>query len=517
MTHVPQPHAICICFTSCSAALVSPWQRSVDPAGGAAERFGANGGCLVELSTEWVVAVLHLVQHELVLLAAVGILLLGAEDLLFDLLWLTRPRRAVQLPAQAPMPGTIAIFVPAWREHGVLPATLDAMLRAWAGEDVRIYIGCYRNDAETIFAISQRVAAHAPLRLVIGANGPSSKADNLNRIWQAMGADERAEGRRFAAVVLHDAEDQVHPAEIGLFRRELPGAAMVQIPVEPMLVPGKGPIAAHYADEFAEAHGKELPLRAAFSAALPAAGVGCAFSRDALVLLALEHGDGPFHADSLTEDYELGLILGSRGGQCRFVAARADDGSRIAVRSEFPATIEACVRQKSRWIAGIALAGWDRLDWSGGSSRRRRQGARGGAALWLTCWMLWRDRRAPLAAVVILAAYLGLLVTGLVQAGALARWWQPAPPPDGLAILLVVNAGLMLWRLGMRFVFSAAIYGWRQGLLAIPRAFLANVIHILAARRALVIYVRQLRTRTLVWDKTEHAALSPLRPVAEER
>lgn len=487
------------------------------PGGEEAERFGANGGCLVELSTEWVVAVLHLVQHELVLLAAVGILLLGAEDLLFDLLWLGRPRRAPLLSTQPSLTGTIAIFVPAWRENMVLPDTIDAMLRVWAGEDVRIYIGCYRNDAETIFAISQRVAAHAPLRLVIGtANGPSSKADNLNRIWQAMGADERAEGRRFAAVVLHDAEDRVHPDEIALFRRELPGAAMVQIPVEPMLVAAQGPIAAHYADEFAEAHGKELPLRAAFSAALPAAGVGCAFSRDALVLLALEHGDGPFHADSLTEDYELGLILGSRGGKCRFVEARAADGSRIAVRSEFPATLEGCVRQKSRWIAGIALAGWDRLDWSGASGRRRRQGRHAGVAPWLICWMLWRDRRAPLAAVVILAAYLGLLVAGVVQVGVLARWWQPAPLADGLAILLIVNAGLMLWRLGMRFVFSSAIYGWRQGLLAIPRAFLANVIHILAARRALVIYVRQLRTRTLVWDKTEHAALTSLRPAAEE-
>ena len=471
----------------------------------------------MELSTEGVVAVLHLVQHELVLLAAVGILLLGTEDLLFDLMWLGRPRRAPQLPAQAPLSGTIAIFVPAWRENAVLPDTLDAMLRAWAGEDVRIYIGCYRNDAETIFAISQRVAAHAALRLVIGSNGPSSKADNLNHIWQAMGADERAEGRRFAAVVLHDAEDRVHPAEIGLFRRELPGAAMVQIPVEPMLVAGRGPIAAHYADEFAEAHGKELPLRAAFAAGLPAAGVGCAFSRDALVVLALEHADGPFHADSLTEDYELGLILGARGGKCRFVEALAADGSRIAVRSEFPATLEACVRQKSRWIAGIALAGWDRLDWSGASGKRRQQGQLAGAAPWLTCWMLWRDRRASLAAVVILAAYLGLVVAGLVQVGVLARWWQPAPVTDGLAIMLIVNAGLLLWRLGMRFVFTAAIYGWRQGILAIPRAFLANVIHILAARRALVIYLRQLRTRTLVWDKTEHAALASLRAAPGDR
>jgi bacteriophage N4 adsorption protein B len=120
--------------------------------------------------------------------------------------------------------------------------------------------------------------------------------------------------------------------------------------------------------------------------------------------------------------------------------------------------------------------------------------------------MLWRDRRAPLAAVIILAAYLGLILTGVVRGGAWAGWWSATATSDALALLLAVNALLMLWRLAMRLIFTASIYGWRQGLLAIPRAFLANVIHILAARRALMLYMRQLRTRELVWDKTDHAA-----------
>ena len=466
---------------------------------------GQSGGRLVELTAAWGVAGLQLVQHELVLLAAVGIFLLGAEDLLFDLLWFGRDRRRTPAAAASPLTGTVAVFVPAWRESGVLPETVDAMLAAWAGEDIRIYVGCYPNDAETIFGISQRVAARAPLRLVIGhTNGPTSKADNLNGIWRAMGADERAEGRRFAAVVLHDAEDRVHAEEIALYRRTLPGAAMVQIPVEPLLVRGQGPIAAHYADEFAEAHGKELPLRAAFAAGLPAAGVGCAFARQALVLLAMERGEGPFNADSLTEDYELGLILGARGLTCRFVEAVDSEGLRIAVRSDFPATLEACVRQKSRWIAGIALAGWDRLDWLGALDVRTGNDV-AAPQRWLTRWMLWRDRRAPLAAIVILAAYFGLIAAGLDRIGGLAGWWLAADIPNALAMLLVVNGMLMLWRLAMRCVFTASIYGWRQGLLSIPRAFLANVIHILAARRALAVYRRQLRTRTLVWDKTDHA------------
>ena len=470
----------------------------------------------MELAAAHIVTIMQAVQYELVLLAAVGIALLGTEDVAFDLLWLMR-RRPPAPPAPMPIVGPIAVFVPAWRESAVLAGTIAAMLDAWQDEDVRIYVGCYPNDAATLFAISPAVAAHPRLRLVIGERaGPTSKADNLNSIWRAMGADERAERAEFAAVVLHDAEDHVHGEEIALFRRTLPGRAMVQIPVEPIIEDGL--IAAHYADEFAEAHGKELPLRAALRAGLPAAGTGCAFSRRALVLLALERAEGPFQADSLTEDYEVGIMLGAAGAWCHFVEARGLDGRRIAVRSAFPETLEACVRQKSRWVAGIAFAGWDRLSWSGLAPTQNGTAVPRsliGAAL--LRWMLWRDRRAPLAACVILAAYLAMVLTGIDAAGALVGWWQAMPVEGALAVVLMVNAMVMAWRLGMRMVFSASVYGWRQGLLAVPRAFVGNVIHILAARRAFAIYMRQLHTRELVWDKTDHRPIGVIAAVPERR
>src|SRR3546814_9249397 len=91
---------------------------------------------------------------------------------------------------------------------------LHRTLTAWQGEDVRLYVGCYPNDAATLFAVSPLVARDRRLRLVIGGReGPTTKGDNLNRLWAALGEDERAEGMRFAAIVLHDAEDHVHPDE----------------------------------------------------------------------------------------------------------------------------------------------------------------------------------------------------------------------------------------------------------------------------------------------------------------
>jgi bacteriophage N4 adsorption protein B len=287
----------------------------------------------------------------------------------------------------------------------------------------------------------------------------------------------------------------------------------VQIPVEPILTRNTTIIAAHYADEFAEAHGKEMPLRAALASGLPAAGVGCAFARSALVLLAMNRADGPFHAESLTEDYELGITLGAAGLACRFVEAVDERGDRIAVRSEFPATIEACVRQKSRWIAGIAFAGWDRLNWAGDGQARGLPAHAAGWRGWGLRWMLWRDRRAPLAACVILCAYLGMILAGIDQGAAIMGWWSAMAIDNTLRLAVITNSALMAWRLGMRMIFTGTIYGLKQAVLAIPRAFVGNIIHILAARRAFALYLQQLRTRELVWDKTEHRPLPGPAPV----
>jgi adsorption protein B len=469
-------------------------------------------------------AAVQVAGYELALVAAVGILLLGLDDLLFDAMWLARGRQARATAAAASdcgpaETGPLAIFVPAWQEAAILPATVQRMLSCWRGENIRIYLGCYLNDAATLFAVSRLVARDERLRLVIAAaDGPTSKADNLNQMWQAMGADERTLGLRFAGVVLHDAEDMVHPEEIALYRAHLPSAAMVQIPVEPLLTSAGALVAAHYADEFAEAHAKELVLRSAFGAGLPSAGVGCAFTRRALTLLALERPDGPFNADSLTEDYEVGLTLAARGLTCRFVTAAAVDGGRIATRSAFPATLEAAVRQKGRWITGIAFAAWDRLDWGGARVGGAGDTLRPWSVRLLTAWMLWRDRRAALSAVIILVAYVALLIAGLDLAARQLGLWPAAATDPALRLLLVVNALLLCWRLAMRAAFVAVVYGWRQGLLAIPRAFVSNIIHMLAARRALVKYGRQICRQEFVWDKTHHdAPVSTAAPAAASR
>lgn len=456
----------------------------------------------MELSTAWLEWLVLGAGRELMLFASVGILLIGLDDLLFDALWLVTRRRHPPVTDGPSPDGRFAIFVPAWDEAKVLPAMLHRTLAAWEGEDFRLYVGCYPNDAATFFAVSPLVARDQRLRLVISdREGPTTKGDNLNRLWAALGEDERAENMRFAAVVLHDAEDHVHPLELALYRRHLGENAMVQIPVVPLITRGSRWIGGHYGDEFAEAHGKELVVRSHLAMPLPSAGVGCALTRSALALLAIERGGEPFRCDSLTEDYEIGMLIGAYGLGTGFVEATGPGGDRIVSRGIFPGRVDAAVKQKARWVAGIALAGWDHLGWPG--SRQGDMPPPAGRS-WLARWMLWRDRRAPLAALVLLAAYAGLFVTAAGWAGHRLFGWQAAELGDAMRLLLAFNAVLLCWRMALRAHFTARWYGWREAAFALPRAFVANIIAMLAARRAIILYWRMLRSGEVVWDKTEH-------------
>ena len=234
-----------------------------------------------------------------------------------------------------------------------------------------------------------------------------------------------------------------------------------------------------------------MPIRTALGAGMPLAGTGCAIARDTLAAIAAERGGMPFDASSLTEDYELGLSIGERGGRCLF--ARVADGERgglVAVRAYFPATIPAATRQKARWMIGIALAGWDRTGWSA-------------ARHWTDHWMRMRDRRAPFAVLVLAVAYVASLAWGLRFA--LHRVAHTPPPGDALATwLLATTTGLLGWRLAMRFACTARCYGWREAMWSVPRFFVGNVIALVAAPRAIVRYVGMLRGATPIWDKTHH-------------
>lgn len=444
---------------------------------------------------------LVLLEHELLVFAAFWFCIGLIDEFAVDLVWLwlrlSGRARALRLPAgygAEPLSGRAAVLIPAFQEAGVIGQTVAHMLAAWPQREVALYVGCYRNDPDTLAAICAGAGGDARVRIVVhGADGPTTKADCLNRLYSAIAADEQRLGCTYASVILHDAEDMVHPAALQAIDAALVLRDFVQLPVRPEPHPRSRWISGHYADEFAESHAKGMVVRAALGAPIPAAGVGCGLSRAALAELAqrraAEGGEGPFASDCLTEDYELGLILSQDGRGGAFLRLRDDSGALVATGSFFPDRLETAVRQKTRWIHGIALQGWDRMGWNG----------RG-----VEVWMALRDRRGPLTAVVLAAAYLLLLVDALLQ-GLSAAGAEIAHPRDvPLRLMLIATFAGFVWRLAFRFAFTKREYGTAEGLRAVLRVPIANIIAIMAGRRALAAYFRALRTGRVEWDKTAH-------------
>lgn len=443
-------------------------------------------------------------QRELLLFSGIWLLIGAIDDLLVDLIWICRrlyrrftyyadqaPLRTHQLPASNDQ-GLLAIFIPAWGEASVIGAMLELCAHNWSASECnhRIYVGCYPNDTASVASVMGAAAQNSRIRIVlVGHVGPTTKADCLNRLWQALLSDELTGGYKAKAVILHDAEDAVHADELQIFDRLLAKGGAVQLPVIPVRTTGSRWVSGHYCDEFAEAHGKTMVVREAVGAQLPLAGVACAIDRNILGRMAINNGGKPFDEGSLTEDYELGLRIGTVGGRTIMARMLDQDGELAGTRACFPDTLGASVRQKTRWLTGISLAGWDRLGWQGNVAQK---------------WMLLHDRRSIFAAIVLMAAYICIVLTGLLMVAEAQGWHQPTKFPTFLVSLLLVNALFLLWRLGVRAAFVASLYGPIEALLSVPRSLIANIIAVIAARRACMAYLRHIFGAPLSWDKTAH-------------
>lgn len=454
--------------------------------------MGADALALLAELLRW----LSVAERELFLFAAFWLVLGALDELAVDIAWLwlratgrVATRRETATPER--LEGRTAVFIAAWDEAEILALTLTQVSHAWPQKDLRLFVGIYRNDPATL-ATATSGAVHDPrIRIVVlDKAGPTTKADCLNGLYRALEREEISHGMRFRTVILQDAEDMVHPSAIGIIDRAIGEAAMVQLPVRPAIARGPGFVSGHYADEFAESHTKMLVVRDAMGLDLPSAGVGCAVERGMLGLLVPHGAEGTFAADSLTEDYEMGFRIRRLGGRSRFLRLRDGDGQLIATTSYFPDLIGTAARQKARWIHGIAFQGWDRLGWTGS---------------WANRWMMLRDRRGPLAALVLATAYILLAVeatlllsnTPHAQHSAMVPWlWA-------VATFLMFS---VLWRAAWRAAFVAREYGWREAGLAVLRIPVANVIGIMAGWRALAAYCSYLRGAALRWDKTAHPA-----------
>ena len=423
------------------------------------------------------------------------ILLSGLDDLFISLVFLLTRHRKFSWPADSELDAAaerrIAILVPLWHEDRVIGQMLEHNLAAIRYAAYDVFVGVYPNDAATLRAVQEVARRHDRVRVVVGEHdGPTSKGDCLNSIYRGIERYEAQQhGVRYDIVMTHDAEDLVDPESLRLvnwFSREY---SMVQIPVLALPTPIAEMTHGLYCDEFAEYQIKDIPMRQRLGGFLPGNGVGTGFERQALQHLAKTRGGMIFDPACLTEDYENGLRLHGLGYRQILVPVRLREGRAVATREYFPRNFRSAARQRSRWVAGIALQGWQNHGW--GRTWRQR-------------YWLWRDRKglvgnllSPWANVLFLMALGSRAFRTATAAGWLSDAW--------LATYVIALA-----QMAMRIWCSARIYGWRFAVAAPVRVGLGNVVNFVAAAAALQQFaVARLRRRALAWRKTEHVYPRP--------
>src|SRR5919197_2919126 len=256
---------------------------------------------------------------------AVMMLISALDDLIIDIVyWLRRGWRAATVyrthdrldyralltPSEKPL----AIMVPAWHETHVIGKMAELAASTLDYENYHIFVGTYPNDPDTQRDVDQVCTRFRNAHKVVCARpGPTSKADCLNNVLDAILQFERRASLQFAGFILHDAEDVISEMELRLFNYLVDRKDLIQLPVYPFERRRSNFTSAHYMDEFAELHGKDIPVREALAGQVPSAGVGTCFSRPA-TMAPLADGDGvAFDVQSLTEDYDIGFRLRVKG------------------------------------------------------------------------------------------------------------------------------------------------------------------------------------------------------------
>lgn len=452
--------------------------------------------------TEWLLAILYLVG--------------GLNDLFMDLVYYIKPlRRWIAQGRENPVATPeeldgipeqpIAILIPAWDESAVIGAMLESTVTRLDYTNYDIFVGTYPNDEATQMEVARAAFDRPHVHKVVCPNdGPTSKADCLNWIVEAIKLKEQETAKRYAIFTLQDAEDVVHPLTLKVFNRFVPEYDLIQVPVIPYERYLHKLTGGTYLDEFAEVHLKNLDARLAVGGMVPSAGVGTAFGREACDELAAQTNHILFPPVSLTEDYDFSFRLyrnGRKSGLAKVWVLNDDNPNNryeelVAIREFFPAIFSDAVRQKQRWMLGITFQGWEKLGW--GKTWRER-------------YMLLRDRIGVLTSLLNAVTLFILMSVSEAIGWSLAhhRAWNADLGryhfSGTLNAFIDVNIALLCLRVMQRALCVQEVARRRQMLMVPLRLLWSNVIDFYCTLHAIRRYTYSRFTgKPIKWLKTAH-------------
>jgi adsorption protein B len=403
-------------------------------------------------------------------------------------------------------PRLMAVFVAVWKEHGVIQRMIDNNVTRLNYSRVHFFVGAYPNDHLTIDAIQEAMKRHPNVHLSLTPHdGPSSKADNLNWIYQRMLLYEQENAIRFEMILTHDAEDLIDPDALRWINYYAQWNDMVQIPVLALRTPIANLTHGVYCDEFAEFQFKDMPARQLLGGFIPSNGVGTGFSRRALEMIAAQHSNRIFEPACVTEDYENGFRIRRLGLPQKFIPIHFRQGRPIATREYFPRHFTRAIRQRTRWIMGITLQSWEYHP--AGETFRH-------------LYWFWRDRKG-------LIGNLLTPVSNILFLAGLSSWtwswathhsWLLAREMSWVSPLFGIGLLIQGIQITIRSACSARIYGWPFACGVPARILVANAINCIATLRAVGTYIiAKAYGRPLRWVKTEHAYPNSAALMADRR
>lgn len=453
------------------------------------------------------------------------LILISIDDLIWDIFYACKKARGkISLESidiksiEQTRPKMLAVIVAAYNEEDVLKDVITNLIisNQYPRSMYHIFLGVYPNDPGTLRVADELENEFDNVHKIVHVlDGPSSKADNLNNVIKNIYSFEERNSLEFAAVIIHDSEDLVHPYEFKFENYLLEKYPLIQIPVFPlqeMPKPSnffKNMISGTYADEFAENHYRLLVARNATDSFVPSAGTGFVLRRDVLESFP---DNNIFPVGSLTEDYRLSLQLKRKGYDIHYalenISRLRSDGKVvrefISTRSMFPSTYRAAVRQKTRWIYGITI-----------QTFRIRDILKDNKLNFTSKYSLYRDWKAKIGNLLLGPGY-------VIFAYFVASIFLDLPvmfPKFTLSwYLMLFLTVMMIERQLLRFLAVKNVYGYKSAFIssALPpllpfRMLLGTIINFHSTVNALSINMKKSKkakaNKKPKWSKTEHEFL----------
>lgn len=388
-------------------------------------------------------------------------------------------------PIDAP---TVGVFVANWHEEQVLGRMVEGNLARIAVPTVRLYLGVYPNDTATR-DVALVLAQKHPDRVHVIVNtlsGPTSKGQMLNEMFrQVYSAPEAPD-----MVVLHDSEDVIDPRTFDVYAKYAVNYDFIQVPVFSLNSIDRSMVAATYMDEFAERHTREMIVRNALGATIPSAGVGTCMTRRLIEHFVSTRGN-VLMTGCVTEDYILGVEAKRAGFKAIFAAVSANERKGldyVATREFFPKSLEASIKQKTRWVYGINFEATRKLGWAGDAWDR---------------YFFLRDRKGAIANFL---PPVSLVFAALLLLGAADPSEASPEVQNFLSLSVVANTGFLLLRYLVRLKACHQVYGFWDPFGVALRWPVALYVNLAAVWRAWKTYLGEsaFATKPIVWSKTAH-------------